>query len=115
MKYIIIAIIVLIALFVVGFIIRRKHTNEIERLENEKHQIQNKPILEEMTKVKQLNMNGQTEEMFESWRNSWTEVMDVYMPRIDALLFDAEENIDKFRFKHAASLEREIQDRKSVV
>ena len=108
MNYIIIAIIVLIALLVVGFSFRRKHNVEIQRLELEKHQIQNKPILEEMTKVKQLNMNGQTEEMFESWRNSWTEVMDVHMPRIDALLFDAEESIDKFRFKRASAIEKEI-------
>ncbi|WP_019413905.1 septation ring formation regulator EzrA [Paenisporosarcina sp. TG20] len=111
MKYIIIAIIVLIVLLVLGYMVRRKHTNEIERLENEKHQIQNKPILEEMTKVKQLNMNGQTEEMFESWRNSWTQVMDVHMPKIDSLLFDAEDCIDKFRFKQAKAIEQEIQIR----
>ncbi|MET0785846.1 MAG: septation ring formation regulator EzrA [Paenisporosarcina sp.] len=108
MDYIIIAIIVLIALLVVGFSFRRKHNAEIKRLEHEKHQIQNKPILEEMTKVKQLNMNGQTEEMFESWRNSWTEVMDIHMPEIDALLFDAEESIDRFRFKRATAIEKEI-------
>lgn len=111
MDYIIIAIIVLIALIIVGFSFRRKHNAEIERLEHEKHQIQNKPILEEMTKVKQLNMNGQTEEMFESWRNSWTEVMDIHMPKIDALLFDAEESIDKFRFKRASAIEKEISQR----
>jgi septation ring formation regulator len=111
MKYIIIAIIVLIGLLIVGLLFRRKHNVEIERLERKKHQIQNKPILEEMTKVKQLNMNGQTEEMFESWRNSWTEVMDVHMPKIDSLLFDAEESIDKFRFKHASEIEKEIDER----
>lgn len=111
MDYIIIAIIVLIALIIVGFSFRRKHNAEIERLEHEKHQIQNKPILEEMTKVKQLNMNGQTEEMFESWRNSWTEVMDIHMPKVDALLFDAEESIDKFRFKRASAIEKEISQR----
>jgi septation ring formation regulator len=109
MDYIITAIIVLIALLVVvGFSFRRKHNAEIERLEHEKHQIQNKPILEEMTKVKQLNMNGQTEEMFESWRNSWTEVMDIHMPKIDALLFDAEETIDKFSFRRATAIEKDI-------
>ena len=111
MNYIIIAIIVLIALFAVGFMFRRKHNIVIERLENEKHQIQNKPILEEMTKVKQLNMNGQTEEMFENWRNSWTQVMDIHMPEIDGMLFDAEESIDKFRFKRATVIEKEIEQR----
>lgn len=111
MYYIITAIIVLIALLIVGFTFRRKHTIEIERLETEKQQIQNKPILEEMTKVKQLNMNGQTEEMFEGWRNTWTEIMDVHMPRIDTLLFDAEDYIEKFRFKRASAIEKEIAER----
>ncbi|TQR18437.1 septation ring formation regulator EzrA [Psychrobacillus vulpis] len=109
MKYIIPAVIILLVIAVFAFIIRRKHNSEIERLEHEKHQIQNKPILEEMTKVKQLNMNGQTEEMFERWRNTWTEVMDVLMPKIDVLLFDAEETIDKFLFIKASKIEREIQ------
>jgi septation ring formation regulator len=111
MNYIIIAIIVLIAVLILLFMMRRKHNNEIVRLEHEKHQIQNKPILEEMTKVKQLNMNGQTEEMFESWRNSWTQVMDIHMPKIDSLLFDAEESIDRFNFKRATALEKEIDER----
>ncbi|TQR09671.1 septation ring formation regulator EzrA [Psychrobacillus soli] len=109
MKYIIPAVIILLVIAVFAFIIRRKHNTEIERLEHEKHQIQNKPILEEMTKVKQLNMNGQTEEMFERWRNTWTEVMDIHMPKIDVLLFDAEEKIDKFIFPKATKIEKEIQ------
>lgn len=110
MEYIIIPIIVLLALLIAGFIIRRKHIKIIERIEQEKLQIQNKPIYEELTKVKALNMNGQTEEMFERWRASWTEVMDTHMPKIDALLFDAEESIDRFRFKKAISIEREIEE-----
>ncbi|MEK4486747.1 septation ring formation regulator EzrA [Psychrobacillus sp. FSL H8-0484] len=109
MKYIIPAIIILLVIAIFAFIIRRKHNSEIARLEHEKHQIQNKPILEEMTKVKQLNMNGQTEEMFEGWRNTWTEVMDVHMPKIDVLLFDAEETVDRFLFLKASKVEREIQ------
>lgn len=109
MKYIIPVIIILLIIAIFAFIIRRKHNSEIERLEHEKHQIQNKPILEEMTKVKQLNMNGQTEEMFERWRNTWTEVMDVLMPKIDVLLFDVEENVDKFLFVKASKVEKEIQ------
>ncbi|MFF2755347.1 septation ring formation regulator EzrA [Psychrobacillus sp. NPDC058041] len=109
MKYIIPVIIILLIIAIFAFIIRRKHNSEIERLEHEKHQIQNKPILEEMTKVKQLNMNGQTEEMFERWRNTWTEVMDVLMPKIDVLLFDVEENVDKFLFFKASKVEKEIQ------
>ena len=70
----------------IAFLFRRKHIREIGRLEQEKLQIQHKPIFEEMTKIKQLNMTGETEEKFERWRNEWTEVMDIHMPKIDSLL-----------------------------
>lgn len=109
MKYIIIVIIVLLALFFVGLFNRRKHTAIIQRLEDEKMQIQHYPIFEELTKVKALNMNGQTEEMFEHWRNMWTEVIDVHVIKIDSMLFDAEEYIDRFKFKKATIVEREIE------
>ena len=111
MKYIIIAVIILLAVIIVGLLFRKKHNAEIERLEQLKLQIQNKPILEELTKVKQLNMNGQTEEMFERWRDIWTEIMDLHIPKIDALLFDADDAINRFRFGKATELERDIEIR----
>src|SRR5690606_11512835 len=111
MKYIIIAVIILLAIIIVGLLFRKKLNAEIERLEQLKLQIQNKPILEELTKVKQLNMNGQTEEMFERWREIWTEMMDVHIPKIDALLFDADEAINRFRFGKATELETDIEVR----
>lgn len=109
MEYIIIPIILLLILVIVGFVMRRKHTAIIEQLENEKLQIQNNPINEEISKVKSLNMNGETEEMFERWRNSWDEVIDVHMTKIDSLLFDAEDQINRLRFKKATLIEREIE------
>lgn len=111
MKYIIPTIIVLCVILATVFIFRRKHKNEIQRLDQMKLQIQNKPVLEELTKVKALNMNGQTEEMFERWRNKWTELMDVEMPKIDDLLFDAEEEVDKFHFGKATEIEIDIESR----
>lgn len=111
MKYIIPTIIVLCVIIAIVFLFRRKHRNEIQRLDQKKLQIQNKPVLEELTKVKALNMNGQTEEMFERWRNKWTELMDVEMPKIDVLLFDAEEQVDQFHFGKATEIEKEIESR----
>lgn len=110
MEYIIIPVILLLILAIVGLMMRRKHTTIIAQLENEKLQIQNNPINEEISKVKSLNMNGETEEMFERWRNSWDEVIDVHMTKIDSLLFDAEDQINRLRFKKATLIEREIED-----
>ena len=110
MEYIIIPVILLLILAIVGFMMRRKHTTIIAKLENEKSQIQNNPINEEISKVKSLNMNGETEEMFERWRNSWDEVIDVHMTKVDSLLFDAEDQINRLRFNKATLIEREIED-----
>lgn len=110
-EYIIIAVIILLAVIIVGFMFRKKHHTEIERLEQLKLQIQNKPILEELTKVKQLNMNGQTEEMFERWRTTWTEVMDQHIPKIDGLLFDAEDAVDRFKYGRASAYEKEAEEK----
>lgn len=111
MIYFIIPIIVLIIAITIVFLFRHKHIQEVGRLEKEKLQIQHKPILEEMTKVKQLNMTGETEENFERWRNEWTEVMDIHMPKIDSLLFDVEDLVDRFRFGKAAEVEKDIQEK----
>ena len=108
-KYIIIVAVVLLALLAFGLFVRRKHNAIIARLEKEKLEVQHYPIYEELTKVKTLNMNGQTEELFENWRNAWVEVTDVHVIKIDALLFDAEEYIDRFKFKKATEIEQEIE------
>lgn len=114
MNYFIIPIIIVIVLAVAMFLLRRKHIQEISKLEHDKLQIQHEPIFEEMTKVKQLNMTGQTEEKFERWRNEWTEVVDVLVPKIDSLLFDTEEMVDRFRFKKAAGIEKDIEQQLTV-
>lgn len=110
MKYFIIPIIILIVITTIAFLFRRKHIQEIARLEHDKLQIQHKPIFEEMTKIKQLNMTGETEENFERWRNEWTEVVDVHIQKIDSLLFDTEDYVDRFRFKKATATEKQIQE-----
>lgn len=111
MKYIIIPIIILFILFLVGLMIRRKTNGIIGRIEKEKVEIQHYPIFEELTKIKALNMNGQTEELFERWRSQWTEVVDVHIIEIDNMLFDAEELVDRFKFKKASALTNEIEEK----
>ncbi|WP_432352247.1 septation ring formation regulator EzrA [Sporosarcina sp. A2] len=113
-NYFIIPIIIVIVLAVAIFLLRRKHIQEISKLEHQKLHIQHEPIFEEMTKVKQLNMTGQTEEKFERWRNEWTEVIDVLVPRIDSSLFDTEEMVDRFRYKKATGIEKEIEQQLNV-
>lgn len=103
MKYgvelVISAIIFVIIIVIIGYMIRKKYYKEIDQLEARKMETMNKPVVEELAKLKQLNMTGKTEELFEKWRQAWDEVITVQLPHIDELLFDAEEYTDKFNFK----------------
>src|SRR3954451_5454212 len=100
--------ILLLALFVWGYIIKKRYFKEMDRLEAWKIDLLNRPILDEMSKVKQLNMTGQTEELFERWRSQWDDVVTVKLPDLEEMLFDAEEYIDRYRFKKAKEVQQAI-------
>ncbi|WML40851.1 septation ring formation regulator EzrA [Neobacillus sp. OS1-2] len=108
MKYFIGFFILLLALFLVGYLIKKKYFKEMDRLEAWKIDLLNRPIPDEMSKVKQLNMTGQTEELFEGWRSEWDDVVTVKLPNLEEMLFDAEEYIDKYRFKKAKEVQQAI-------
>lgn len=111
MEYIIGTIILLLALFVTGFFIKKKYFKEMDRLESWKIDLTDRPVLDEMSKVKQLNMTGQTEELFEGWRNDWDDIVTVKLPNLEELLFDAEEYIDKYRFRRAKEVQQAIEEK----
>lgn len=108
-NYIIPIVIVLLVFVVVVIVYRKKHHNEISRLEQKRLDVEMKPVLEELSKVKQLNMNGQAEEMFERWRNKWTELIDVDLKNAGEALLKIEDSVDKFQFKNATAQEQEIE------
>ncbi|MEI5905453.1 septation ring formation regulator EzrA [Bacillus spongiae] len=101
MGLLIASILFIIIIFSISTFLRRKHYQEVDALEGWKVDIMNRPVLEELSKVKQLNMTGETEELFEKWRQQWEEILSVSLPNVEEFLFDAEEHADKFRLKKA--------------
>lgn len=108
MVYIIGIIIFLLAMITIGYIIKKRYYKEMDRLEAWKIDLTDRQVLDEMSKVKQLNMTGQTEEMFERWRNQWDDIVTVKLPNLEELLFDAEEYIDRYRFNKAKEVQQLI-------
>ncbi|MCJ7839711.1 septation ring formation regulator EzrA [Lederbergia sp. NSJ-179] len=104
------AILIILILFVVGYIIRKRYYKEIDRLDSQKLELMNRPIAEEMAKVKQLNMTGETEEMFERWRDSWDDILNSQLPQVDEMIFAAEEFTDKYRFKQAKEESEKVSE-----
>lgn len=111
MEYILGFIIAVLAFFLIGYFFKKKRYGDIDQLEEWKLNIMNRPVLEELTKVKQLNMTGETEVLFEKWRNEWDEIVTVELPDVEELLFDAEEYIDKYRFNRSKEVQNEITGR----
>ena len=111
MEYIIGIFIIIISLSIVGFYARKKIYQEVDRLELWKVEILNRPVTEEIAKVKELNMTGQTEVFFEQWRKIWDEIITIKLPEIEDLLFDAEEFADKYRFKSSKQMLVQIEEK----
>lgn len=109
MEYVIGGLLLLVVLVVFSYIVRKKLFKEVDRLETWKMDIVNRPVLDEMSRVKQLNMTGETEALFESWRASWDDIVTSELPKIEEYLFDADEYIDRFRFGKAKQVHKLIE------
>jgi hypothetical protein len=88
---------------------RKKMYREIDRLEAWKIAIMNRPITDELSKVKQLNMTGETEQLFERWRQQWDDIVATRLPAVEEKLFDVEEFLDKYRYTKAKGVLRDIE------
>ena len=108
MEYVIGIIVILLCLILAGYVMRKKHYKEIDRLESWKIDLLNRPVPDELSKVKKLNMTGQTEDLFDRWRKEWDEIAATELPNLEELLFDAEEYIDKYRFNKAKGIQLKI-------
>ncbi|MDQ0215017.1 septation ring formation regulator [Oikeobacillus pervagus] len=111
MEFVIGAILLIFTLSIIGYIIRKKYIKELNQIELRKVETMNRPVINELSKVKQLNITGQTEEKFEYWRLIWDDIVTEELPKIDDLLFDCEEYLDRFRFKKAKSVQIEMNHR----
>jgi septation ring formation regulator len=89
---------------------RKKMYREIDRLEAWKIELMNRPVPDELAKVKQLNMTGETEQLFERWRQQWDEIVAVKLPNVEEQLFDTETFLDKYRYRQARKLIGQIED-----
>ena len=102
MIYAIMGLIIVIGLVVVyGALMRRKIYQDVDRMANWKINVINRPITDEISKVKNMTMGGETEQKFEVWRRDWDEILTHKLPMVEEMLFEAEEYADKYRFKRS--------------
>ncbi|SDQ42554.1 septation ring formation regulator EzrA [Virgibacillus salinus] len=109
MAYIIGTILVIIALIIVGLILRKRVYDVVDRLEAWKMDIMNRNIASQLGRIKSLNLSGETQEKFESWKERWEYIVTKELPDIEEYLFDAEEAADRYRFSTAKKTLRKVE------
>lgn len=109
MVYIIGTILLIILLVIGSYLIKRKYFSIVDYWEEKKIELMNRPVLDEVGKIKQLKMMGEVEEYFERWREEWDAIVTERLPSVEEWLYDAEEYIDHFRFKKAKEVFAKIE------
>ncbi|WP_082233582.1 septation ring formation regulator EzrA [Halobacillus massiliensis] len=97
MRYVIGGILVLIALIIAGLIWRKRVYDEVDRLEGWKMDIMHRNVSDELSRVKALNLSGETQERFEAWRERWDKILTKELPNLEEDLFEAEEAADRYK------------------
>ncbi|MGL4521956.1 MAG: septation ring formation regulator EzrA, partial [Bacilli bacterium] len=96
---IIVFAVLIIAIVTYGQWNKSKFFKEVDRIDDWKMDISHGKIPDELAKVKRLNMVGQTEKLFERWRQEWDEIITVKIPEIEEYIFDVEQYASRFQFK----------------
>src|SRR5699024_12490636 len=84
-------ILVIIAIIIVGLIERKRVYDVVERQESWKLDIMDRDIAVQLGQIKELNLSGETQEKFESWKERWETIVTKESSDIEEVLFDAEE------------------------
>src|SRR5699024_6670634 len=101
MAYIIGIILFIITLIIIGLIMRKRVYDSVDRYESWKMDIMNRNIAAELSQIKSLNLSGETQEKFETWKGRWDYILTKDLPDVEEYLFDAEEAADRYRFPSA--------------
>src|SRR5699024_6518113 len=98
MEFIIGAILVIIIIITVGLILREKLYDCVYHYETRKLDIMNRNVAAELSKMKDLNMDGETKENFETWKVAWDTILTDDLAKVEELLYDTEKAADKYSF-----------------
>lgn len=107
--------ILLFLLYLTGWLSRRRILRQIEQLEKWKNHIENRPVADELGRIKRLKMAGETEIHFEKWKRDWDEIITQALPDVEEMLLDVEDYANRFRFIAANKLLEEVQEQLGAI
>ncbi|RIM41443.1 septation ring formation regulator EzrA [Staphylococcus capitis] len=106
--FIILAILVIILIAIgVMFYMRSNKRNSIEKAEERKNEIEKLPFDDNLKKLQNLNLKGETKNKYDAMKKDNTESTNKYLAPVEEKIHNAEEYLDKFKFSAAQT---EIDD-----
>ncbi|MFC3040135.1 septation ring formation regulator EzrA [Virgibacillus xinjiangensis] len=110
MAYVIGIILAIILLIIVGLIIRKRVYDEVDKYEAWKMDIMDRNIAAHLSRIKSLNLSGETQEKFEDWKERWDTIASKELPDIEEHLFDAEEAADRYLFAKSKRILGDVEE-----
>lgn len=83
---------------------RKRIYDAVTNLESWKISIMDRDVAAQLTKIKSLNLLGETLERFETWKTRWDDIITQELLEVEEFLFDAESAADGYRFKTAKEI-----------
>src|SRR5690625_1573581 len=108
MEYVIGAILAIIVIITVGLILRKRLYDSVDYYEAWKLDVMNRNVAAELSKMKDLNIEGDTKESFNKWKDEWDNILTVDLATVEELLYDTEKAADKYSFSMAKKHMKEM-------
>lgn len=109
-EYIIGAILLIITILIILLILRTRIYNQVDAFESWKIDVMNRNVASELSKIKELNLSGETQEKFERWKSRWEKIVAGDLADVEEYLYDAEEAADRFIFPKANKILKLINE-----
>ncbi|MEI3612250.1 septation ring formation regulator EzrA [Pseudogracilibacillus sp. SO30301A] len=110
MEYVIGIILAIIVIIIVGLLLRKRLYDSVDYYESWILDIMNRNVAQELSKVKELNLEGDTKENFEEWKEQWDYILTVDLAKVEELLYDTEHAADRYNFPVAKKYMKQIEE-----
>src|SRR5690625_4147164 len=110
MEIIIGIILAIIALIIIGLILRKRVYDNVDRLEAWKLDIMGRNVAAQLSQIKSLNLSGETQVKFEAWKERWDYIVSKELADIEEHLLDAEDAADRFMIPKGKKILKEAEE-----
>lgn len=101
---IVILLIIIVAFYIVSLIFKKKSQDRLDALEERKNTLFELPVSDEIERVKQMHLVGESQNTFREWNQKWTDILNNSLADLESHIFEAENLNETLRFIKAGHI-----------